>query len=102
MNLMGRIRRSIALVGQSFRVLMQDKELMVLPLISGVLCLTAVAVTFFGFGLVGMLTSGDRTVGYVAIFCVSVVTYAIGIFFQAAVVAGATERMKGGDPTLGS
>ncbi|MGH9410728.1 MAG: DUF6159 family protein, partial [Vicinamibacterales bacterium] len=31
-----------------------------------------------------------------------VVTYAIGIFFQAAVVAGATERMRGGDPTVGS
>jgi hypothetical protein len=99
---MGRIGRSIALVGQSFRVLMQDKELMVLPLVSGTLCILVVAGSFFGFGLVGMLTAGDRTMGYVTIFCVSVVTYAIGIFFQAAVVAGATDRMKGGDPTLGS
>jgi hypothetical protein len=31
-----------------------------------------------------------------------VTTYTIGIFFQAAVVAGATERMRGGDPTVGS
>jgi hypothetical protein len=99
---MGRISRSIALVGQSYRVLMQDKELMVLPLLSGMLCILAVASAFFGFGLVGMLTRGDRTMGYATIFCVSVVTYAIGIFFQAAIVAGASERMRGGDPTLGS
>ena len=33
---MGRIGRSFKLVGQSYRILMQDKELMVLPLISGV------------------------------------------------------------------
>ena len=29
-------------------------------------------------------------------------TYTIGIFFQAAVIAGATERMRGGDPTVSS
>ena len=29
---MGRIARSFQLVGQSYRILMQDKELMVLPL----------------------------------------------------------------------
>src|SRR5262245_6447655 len=39
---------------------------------------------------------------YVPILLMYVVTYAIGIFFQAAVVAGATERMRGGDPTVGS
>ncbi len=31
-----------------------------------------------------------------------VVTYTIGFFFQAAIVAGASERMNGGDPTVGS
>src|SRR5262245_40711872 len=39
---------------------------------------------------------------YVPILLMYVVTYAIGIFFQAAVVAGATERLRGGDPTVGS
>jgi hypothetical protein len=48
---MGRIGRSFQLVGQSYRILMQDKELMVLPLISGVV-IAAVAISFFfGFGL---------------------------------------------------
>jgi hypothetical protein len=31
-----------------------------------------------------------------------VVTYFVGIFFQSAVVAGATQRLRGGDPTIGS
>jgi len=39
---------------------------------------------------------------YLPVFLIYVVSYAVGIFFQAAVVAGATERMRGGDPTVGS
>ena len=38
---MGRVTRSFALVGQSYRILMKDKELMVLPLISGGIIVTA-------------------------------------------------------------
>ena len=41
---MGRIGRSLELVKQSHRILMQDKELMVLPLISGVVIAVAVTV----------------------------------------------------------
>ena len=48
---MGRIGRSFELTAQSCRVLMQDKELMVLPLMSGVVIAAVVAVTVFGFGL---------------------------------------------------
>jgi hypothetical protein len=99
---MGRIGRSFQLVGQSYRILMQDKELMVLPLISGVV-ITAVAVSFFfGFGLDGAALERGGPEMYVPVFLLYVVTYTIGIFFQAAVVAGATERMRGGDPTVGS
>jgi hypothetical protein len=48
---MGRIGRSFQLVGQSYRILMQDKELMVLPLISGVFMAIAVVVMAAGFRL---------------------------------------------------
>ena len=41
---MGRIGRSFQLVGASYRILMQDKELMVLPLMSGVIMAAALAV----------------------------------------------------------
>src|SRR5215471_17366023 len=99
---MGRIGRSFQLVGQSYRILMQDKELMVLPLISGIFILVVVAAMAAGFGLTASNLQERGPGLYVPLFLFYVVTYAIGIFFQAAVVAGATERMRGGDPTIGS
>ena len=79
---------------------MQDKELMVLPLISGVFMAIAVAVMAAGFGLSASHLPQRGPGLYIPTFLFYVVTYAIGIFFQAAVVAGATERMQGGDPTV--
>jgi len=99
---MGRIGRSFQLVGQSYRILMQDKELMVLPLISGIIIVVAVAAMALGFGLSAAQFQQRGPALYIPLFLFYVVTYTIGIFFQAAVVAGATERMRGGDPTVGS
>jgi hypothetical protein len=99
---MGRISRSFQLVGQSYRILMQDKELMMLPLISGVVIVAIVASFAFGFGLDAARVERHGPDVYVPFFLMYVATYAVGIFFQAAVVAGATERMRGGDPTVGS
>lgn len=99
---MGRIGRSFQLVGQSYRILMQDKELMVLPLISGAIMVVAVVAMVLGLGLDGGRFERRGPELYVPLFLFYVVTYTIGIFFQAAVVAGATERMRGGDPTVGS
>jgi len=99
---MGRISRSFSLVGQSYRILMQDKELMVLPLLSGI-CIVAVAASFFvGFGVTTDEIRSRNPAVYLPLFLMYVATYAIGIFFQAAVIAGATERLRGGDPTVGS
>lgn len=99
---MGRIGRSFQLVGQSYQVLMQDKELMVLPLLSGLIILAIIAVMAVGFGLSGALIQERGPAIYVPVFLMYVAAYAVGIFFQAAVVAGAIERMRGGDPTIGS
>ena len=99
---MGRIGRSFQLVGQSYRILMQDKELMVLPLVSGVVIAAVVGSFAFGFGLDASRVQRHGPDVYLPFFLMYVATYAIGIFFQAAVVAGATERMQGGDPTVGS
>ena len=101
---MGRIGRSFQLVGQSYRVLMQDKELMILPLISGTFIALVVVSFALGLGLdFGKIRIKEQGLAfYVPVFLMYVVTYAIGIFFQAAVIAGATERMRGGDPTVKS
>ena len=99
---MGRIGRSFQLVGMSYRILMQDKELMVLPLISGAFIVAALAGLSFGFGVDTSRFDRNSAATYVPLFTMYVVSYTIGIFFQAAVVAGATERMRGGDPTVRS
>jgi hypothetical protein len=99
---MGRIGRSFHLVGQSYRILMQDKELMVLPLISGIIMAAVVAAMALGFGVDTSQIERGGAALYLPLFAMYVASYAIGIFFQAAVVAGATERMRGGDPTVRS
>lgn len=99
---MGRIARSFQLVGQSYRILIQDKELMVLPLISGAIIAAIVASFFFGVGFDAAKIERRGPDVYVPLLIMYVLMYAVGIFFQAAVVAGATERMRGGDPTVKS
>jgi hypothetical protein len=99
---MGRISRSFQLVGHSYRILMQDKELMVLPLISGAITIAVVASFSLGFGVDAARVQRHGPDVYLPIFLTYVAAYAVGIFFQAAVIAGATERMRGGNPTIGS
>ena len=99
---MGRIGRSFELVGQSWAILRQDKELMALPLMSGFLMIVVGASFFFGFGMRPALDARDNAALFLPGFLFYVASYAIGIFFQAAIVAGASERLRGGDPTLGS
>lgn len=101
---MGRFGRSVELAEQSFRVLMQDKALMVLPIVSGLVTALVVAtfvVGTFGFSL-SDLRQPPQPILFLPMFVMYVVTYFVGIFFQAAVIAGATERLRGGNPTLGS
>src|SRR5262245_7160046 len=99
---MGRIGRSFQLVGQSYRLLMQDRELMILPLMSGMAIAAAIIVIVLGFGLSWSRVERRGFETYLVFAVMYVATYAIAIFFQAAVVAGASERMRGGDPTVGS
>ncbi len=105
---MGRISRTIQLAGSSWRVLKADKELVLLPVLS-LIATVAVAVSF----LWPIVSSCTDTIGpknacelggtdYV-IMAVAYVTLAfITIFFNAALVHAANERMEGGDPTVGS
>lgn len=99
---MGRFTRSFQLVGQSARVLMQDKELMILPVLSGLISAVVLASFFVSFGLGSVALSHPQPILAVPFFLMYVAMYFIGIFFHAAVIAGATERLRGGTPTLSS
>jgi hypothetical protein len=106
---MSRWQRSKELAGASWAVLREDKELLVLPLISGVACLV-----LGGMFLLPVLFTAETTatatgsetristVGYVLLFLMYVVLAYVTVFFKVALLCGADERMRGEDPTLGS
>ena len=105
---MGRFARSWELTKASWQVLRADKELLVLPVISFVV--TAVVAASF-FVPIFLLNSGTGDngngmsvgpLGWVFAFLGYVVLAYITIFFNAALVSAANERMSGGDPTIGS
>lgn len=108
---MGRIQSSIELFKASWAMIRQDKELLALPVISGLASIVTVAL----FALPLMATAGlsvgslgDGTTAeagpatYVLGFVLYVVLAFITVFFNSALVHGANVRMSGGDPTLGS
>jgi hypothetical protein len=100
--------RSWHLVRASWDVLRADKELLVLPFLSGIATF-AVAGMFigaaFGSGAFEALQSGSDALGlgfYAGLFLFYVVQYFVIIFFNTALVGAAIERLQGGDPTVAS
>lgn len=108
---MGRISRSIELLKQSWGVLKQDRELIWLPVLSAVsaaLIATAVLVPIAltqdwdAISSQGETTNALGTGAYIALAVLALMLAFVSIFFRAALVSGAHERMTGGDPTVRS
>jgi hypothetical protein len=108
---MGRLARSWDLVGQSFEVLLSDKELLLLPIASAISCLAASVMILGGsallirpqlaaFGVAGPrglpLTQGM----WACLFLFYIVNYFIVVFFNVALVSAASDRFAGGQATL--
>ena len=101
------IGHTIDLMKMSWRVLMLDRELILFPIMS-VVALVAVAAAVLGGGLLsgafglaqegGEGSTGDLALGLLLAF----VSMAVVIFFNAALVAAAMERLRGGDPSVTS
>lgn len=102
---MGRISRSFELFKASWTVLRADKELLALPMMSAVASI-AVAATFVVPIFVTSGGSADTStlspLQYVLLFLMYVALAYVTIFFNAALIHAANERMDGGDPTLRS
>ena len=105
---MGRISRTITLARVSWQVLRRDRELLLLPVLSFLVSIIALALLW-----IPLLATVDTTglgddqgetdpalliAGVASILLLSV----IGVFFKGALVAGAHERLSGGDPTVRS
>jgi hypothetical protein len=103
----GRIQKSFALAKSSWAILRSDRELILLPLFSFIATLI-VAATFALPILATSHSSGSNggqsfgAVQYILGFVGYVVLAYVTIFFNAALVSAADERMRGGNPTLGS
>lgn len=103
------IGHTFELMKMSWRVLMMDRELILFPIMSGVALLVLVAVMLGVGGATGTLDrvsegsseslgAADAILGALFVF----VSSAIVIFFNAALIAAALERLRGGDPNIGS
>ena len=103
----GRFERSWRLIKASAAVLGSDRELLVLPVISGIASLIVAAMFAAGLYSTGtfetMEQRGSQNFAfYVWLFAFYVVQYFIIIYFNTALVGAAIERLGGGDPTLAS
>jgi hypothetical protein len=103
---MGRISRTFRLMGESWAVLKQDRELLLFPVLSSI-CSLAVIASFAAPLLLyhhGAWSDQElqRTSAqhYGLMFTFYFINFFIATFFNAAIVACAARRMEGHNPTL--
>lgn len=94
------IKRGWALTKLSFRVIGQDKELLLFPVCSGIgLLLALIGIGGLGFWI--QHTAGmTQEAGYVFMLAYYFVSYFITIYFNTALITAARIRLDGGDPTV--
>ncbi|QSZ67566.1 hypothetical protein RJ40_08630 [Methanofollis aquaemaris] len=99
----GTISRSIALAKASFSVLRKDREMMLFPILSGIVTLILVASFALPLVLAGFMTEStfEGYGGIVLLFLFYLLSYAVVIYFNTALIACADIRLRGGDPTVG-
>lgn len=105
---MGKIARTWSMMSECWEVLKQDKSLLVFPLISGFCCLlllVSFAIPIWVTGAWQPPGQGAHAIQQVAyygtLFLFYFCNYFIVVFFNAAIIACATVRMGGGNPTMG-
>ena len=105
---MGRISNTIALAQVSWRVLRKDRELLVIPVLSFLASIAALALIWLPTlsavdtsGLAGKSEDPGAILLVVGVITAMVLSI-VSVFFNGALVAGAYERLSGGDPTVRS
>jgi hypothetical protein len=99
---MGALSRGFRLTKASWSMVRQDHQLLLLPLISFLCSLVVVGVFALGAFGIGIPEEGERLspAMYVLLFVMYVVLSFITIYFNAAVIGTAMERLKGEDATI--
>ncbi len=98
-----RISRSIALVKMSWRILMEDKKLLVFPVLSGLVMLLVIA-TFilpliFSNGALSLST--ESVTGIVLLFLFYLLSSFVVIFFNVGLISSVYAKLQGRDMTVG-
>lgn len=108
---MGRIAQTWELIGSSFAVLKSDKQLLLLPIFSGIFCVLVSVVVLGGGGLL-LGPQNLQLIGselnphalpqgaWVFLFLFYLVNYFVIAFFNVALVSVALSRLAGGSATL--
>lgn len=104
---MGKIATTMSLMKASWQILKKDRELLLLPVISGICCLSVMAIFIIqalDHGWMNHLsrqaTAQQKNTGYCFMFLFYYCNYLVIIFFNSAIIACAVMRMNGGNPTL--
>jgi hypothetical protein len=106
------IGHTFELMKTSWRVLQKDRELILFPILSGI-GLIVMLVMFFGLaagtGTLDRLdaaskvgTNAAEPIDYVLAAALYIGSSFVVIFFNSALIAAALERLRGGDPNVGS
>ena len=104
---MGRLSNTWKLTKVSWSLLKKDRELLWLPVISGLVIVALILVLLVLSFVTGGIDVDEGSEGFGGIAVVLGIVFAFaatgsGVFFEGALVAGAYDRMTGGDPTVRS
>lgn len=101
---MGKLGRGWQLAKMSLKVIRKDKEILIFPVLSGLIILLILASffagTFFTAGISGIEDSTSSWVFYAFWLVFYFLAFFVSIFFNAAIIGCATIRLNGGDPTV--
>jgi hypothetical protein len=95
-----RFSRSWELAKASASVIQADKELLLFPVMSGIVTMVLLATFVLPIYMLGMFANGNEVVGGILAFLFYFTSYAVTFFFNSALVAAALIRLDGGDPTV--
>lgn len=107
------IGHTFELMKMSWRVFNKDRELVFFPIMAGITLLGVLAIFFAVASATGTLDRVNdlgneavetqaRGVDYVILALLYISAYFVIIFFNAALISAALERLRGGDPNVGS
>ena len=105
---MGKIARTWSLMGKSWRLLTEDKKILIYPLISGLSCLAVTATFVIPLFITGLWRPPAATAHaaqlvayYGVLFLYYYCNYCVIVFFNAALVSYVVMRMNGDHPSIG-